>query len=235
MPSPSWWGGRTTLGCAAEGPVRRGLENGGMSFQGTDYRKRAILAVGQGALTAAYYATPDFIASKAGRGVAKTLLALGVTGLAASEYDDLKNRKCAEDGDAFVQLAAEAPGELIGGPAGHGGVDKQDGPLAAEGEHPDSEAAARPGCADGSPAGAQPKNFSEVWTSLTPARRAGLGAFALVAAAGGTLAIVGVERWIYGFGERRAARGVTAPHTKTGLVVGGLTVLMALIPTPEDK
>lgn len=193
-----------------------------MTSPGTDLRKRAILAAGQGALTALYYATPDVISSKAGRGVAKTMLALGVGGLAASEYDELKfgTRNRSDDGDLLVQPAAQAPGELIGGPG-----EQSDAPHPGSDERPQGEPDE-----DG-----MPQSFSQFWISLSPVSRVGLGGLAAAAGIGSILAAVAGERWIYRFGERRAARGVTAAHTKTGLVIGGLTALMALIPPPEDK
>ena len=207
---------------AAEALIRPSRDNGGMTSPGTDLRKRAILAAGQGALTALYYATPDVISSKAGRGVAKTMLAVGVGGLAASEYDQLKigKRSRNDDTDLLVQPAAQAPGELIGGPS-----EQADAPHPASGERPNGE--------DG--ADGKPQNFSQFWISLSPVSRVGLGGLAAVAGIGSVLAAAAGERWIYRFGERRAARGVTAAHTKTGLVIGGLTALMALIPPPEDK
>ncbi|VXC05777.1 conserved hypothetical protein [Pseudoclavibacter sp. 8L] len=207
---------------AAEALIRPSRDNGGMTSPRTDLRKRAILAAGQGTLTALYYATPDVISSKAGRGVAKTMLALGVAGLAASEYDELKlgKRGRTEDTDLLVQPAAQAPGELIGGPG-----DQADAPHPLPGERPQGEDEV-----DG-----KPQSFSQFWISLSPASRVALGGLAAAAGIGSILAAVAGERWIYRFGERRAARGVTTAHAKTGLVIGGLTALMALIPPPEDK
>lgn len=187
-----------------------------MSSQGTDLRKRAILSGGQGVLTAVYYATPDFISSKGLRGVVKTLLAAGVTALAASEYDDLKRDMRRADTDLLVQPAAQAPGELIGGPG-----DGNDEPHPAEREHPAIDA--------------DDKTFSDFWVSLPPSGRAALGGLGVVGALVTVAGIAAAERGIYRFSERRAERGVVAAHTKTGLVISGLTTLLALIPPPKDK
>lgn len=187
-----------------------------MSSQGTDLRKRAILSAGQGVLTAVYYATPDFISSKGLRGVVKTLLAAGVTALAASEYDDLKRDLRRADTDLLVQPAAQAPGELIGGPG-----DDNDEPHPAAGEHPGPDT--------------DDTTFSDFWVSLPPSGRATLGGLGLVGVLVTAAGIAAAERGIYRFSERRAERGVVAAHTKTGLVISGLTTLLALIPPPNDK
>lgn len=187
-----------------------------MSSQGTDLRKRAILSGGQGVLTAVYYATPDFISSKGLRGVVKTILAVGVTALAASEYDDLKRDRRSAESNLIVQPAAQAPGELIGGPGD-------------EGHEPHPTGAEQSG---GEP---KEKSFSDFWVSLPPARRATLGGLGFVGALVTVAGIAAAERGIYRFSERRAERGVVAAHTKTGLVISGLTTLLALIPPPKDK
>lgn len=188
-----------------------------MSFQGTDLRKRAMLSGGQGVLTAVYYATPDFISSRGVRGVVKTLLAAGVTALAFSEYDSLKPGNRGDDSDLLVQPAAQAPGELIGGSSS-----ENDEP------HPDNS----PFGSDGE---SNEKTFSDFWIALPSAGRVAFGALGVAGAVGTAAAIAAAERGIYRFGERRAERGVVAAHTKTGLVIGGLTALLALIPPPRDN
>ncbi|PPG26998.1 hypothetical protein [Pseudoclavibacter sp. RFBB5] len=188
-----------------------------MTSQSKAFGKRAILSTGQGLLTAAYYATPDFIPSKAARGVLKTAITLGITGLAVLEYRDAK-QGALEDSDLLVQPAAQAPGELIGGPR-----DENDAPHPAEGSR------------DEGGTGSTENSFSAFWLSLTPARRAALSGVGVAGALATVVGIAAAERGIYRFGERRAERGVTAAHTKTGLAIGGITTLIALIPTPKGK
>lgn len=187
-----------------------------MTAQSKAFGKRAILSTSQGVLTAVYYSTPDFIPSKLARGVVKTAITLGVTGLAVLEYRDEK-QAAVQRGDLLAQPAAQAPGELIGGPS-----DQNDEPHPAEGRR------------DGGGTGSQ-EGFSDFWLSLTPARRAGLSGLGIAGAIATAAGIAAAERGIYRFSERRAERGVVAAHTKTGLVISGLTTLLALIPPPKDK
>ncbi len=209
-------------GCSADRPVRR-VWSGAlarlilMTYQSKAFGKRAILSTGQGVLTAVYYSTPDFIPSKLARGVVKTAITLGITGLAVLEYRDEK-QGALEDSDLLVQPAAQAPGELIGGPS-----DRNDEPHPAEGLRDEGGAASRE------------KGFSDFWLSLTPARRAGLSGLGIAGALATAAGIAAAERGIYRFSERRAERGVVAAHTKTGLVISGLTTLLALIPPPKNK
>lgn len=50
-------------------------------------------------------------------------------------------------------------------------------------------------------------------------------------AVAGTLAVLG-ERWIYRFAERLRGRGVRAPHTAVGLVLGAAAAGLAVIEAP---
>lgn len=56
---------------------------------------------------------------------------------------------------------------------------------------------------------------------------------ALVAAT--TVASVAAERWLFRRGEARAAAGVRYPHTRTALVLGGLSTLLGLIPDSDER
>lgn len=49
-----------------------------------------------------------------------------------------------------------------------------------------------------------------------------------------TVASVAAERWLFRRGEARAAAGVRYPHTRTALVLGGLSLLLGLVPDPDD-
>lgn len=50
-----------------------------------------------------------------------------------------------------------------------------------------------------------------------------------------TVASVAAERWLFRRGEARAAAGVRYPHTRTALVLGGLSLLLGLVPDPDTR
>jgi|GEM_PF-351500 len=191
---------------------------------------RVLAAVVGGLASTAYYATPDVIRSRTGRGWAKAAL----TGVVlASSLPDLR-RSLAENrarqadevadralrdlsvpGEAAPDDAAPddaAPGEDVPGAgvpgntvpvAGLPGVDPEDG------EHVDWRA---------------------LWSGMSTRGRVTVTATAALGTVLSVASVVAVERAVFRRGERRRAAGVRYAHTRPALLWGALTTVLALLP-----
>lgn len=169
----------------------------------TTPRSRAWPAVVAGVATAAYYAVPDMTPSRTARAWLKT----GCLALACT---------------AAVPTSRAAVQDLRA----------QRDEIRAERA---AAAAAEVTVTDGTRVVGDPALDDEPAPG-TPSRRAQR----LAAVVGGTVVLAGsaaltvaAERGVYAFSERRAARGVTYAHTRTGLVLGAVSAALALLPEPR--
>lgn len=60
----------------------------------------------------------------------------------------------------------------------------------------------------------------------------GVGVAVIAAGVAGTVA---AERWVFRRGEARAAAGVRFAHTRTAVVLGAASALLALLPEPSER
>jgi hypothetical protein len=162
------------------------------------------------AFVVGWYALPDYVPSKT------TRTALKAVGLAT--FATLGIRE-AMTGDAL----REATDLLRGRPARARGAD------AAAGERPDDVTPPTPttGAATASHAsGVRNALDDEVATDDSASAAALAGAAVVVV--GSTALTVVVEKRVFRRNERRAAEGVRWPHTRTGVLFGLLTALVAV-------
>lgn len=167
---------------------------------------QALTALAAGAATTAYYATPDFIASRTARGWAKAgLMTLSV----ATSIPDLR-AAVATRGRTGTTGALRLPGADLPDATG---LDATERVARAVDENRTSD--------EGTPA----------LRDLRPVLVAGV-VTAVVAAS--TVATVAFERWMFRRGEARAAAGRPFAHTRAAVVLGVATTALGLLPTPTD-
>ncbi|SFK47771.1 hypothetical protein SAMN05216467_3513 [Cellulomonas sp. KH9] len=187
----------------------------------TTDRNRARDALVAGLTTAAYYAVPDVVSSRAARFWLKTaLLGLGMTTM-----------------EGMPTTRADWEAKRTSWREALAGVSSRDG---AGDAHPRSDADPDAAVSDPSDAGTTatdvlPGDGDDVTGRPSASQRAAaLGVVAVLVAAG-TVGPVAFERWVYRRGEARAAAGVRFPHTRTGVVMGVLAAAGAFIPEPSER
>ncbi len=182
----------------------------------TTDRNRARDALVAGLTTAAYYAVPDAVSSRAARFCLKTaLLGLGMTTMEAMPTT---RAGWAELRTSWRDAVAGGASREDAGP---------DGDHDAPGSDP-SDA--------GTPAtDVLPGDGDDVTGRPSASQRAAAVGVVAVLVAAATVGTVAFERWVYRRGEARAAAGVRFAHTRTGVVMGVLAAAGAFLPGPSSE
>ncbi|MFP3713525.1 hypothetical protein [Puerhibacterium sp. TATVAM-FAB25] len=189
---------------------------------------RALSATVAGVATTAYYATPDFIASRTARGWTKAGLSAVIL---ASSVPDFLAARAAARAEAEARAAAWATEDALEDGLEDGTDEVTDGAGAAD-------------AADRADAGLEdvPDNTlaptaedvlermaeqADELPGRAKAALAGLGAGVVLGSAALTVAL---ERWVYRKGEARAAAGKRWPHSGPAVLYGALAAAVALLP-----
>lgn len=176
------------------------------------------------AFVVGWYALPDYVASKTTRTALKTVGLAAFAGLGIREAvknDSLRETTDLLRGKTFARLAQDVKSarEEASTADGAGGAD-----VAAQ-AHASTDQPT-PGPAASQAAGVRNALDDEI-ASDESAGVAALAGAALVVAGSTALTVV-VEKRVFRRNERRAAEGVRQPHTRTGVLFGVLTALVAV-------
>ncbi len=184
-----------------------------------DLGHRLPEALASGALTFAWYALPDAVASRRARGVAKAALfvPMAAIGVMAGRRD----------------AAAEAADDAAD-PAAHGRLGRIRALTHTEPVLDLSAIEADAGHDAGAVEGRR------LAARIPSARQAALIAAGLAVVAVSAAGFVATERGVHRYGERLGARGVRLPHTRIGVVAGlasvGLSLATDQLPVgPRDR
>lgn len=162
------------------------------------------------AFVVGWYSLPDYVRSRSARAALKAAGLVVFTALSARE--------------AFASGTAQETVALLRGrrvrPAGTPGL-----PTSTAGREADREDAST-GAVASQAAGVRHALDDDIGPD-DGARAAALAGAGL-AVVGGTVLTVVVERWLFRRDERRASEGVRRPHTRSGLLLGVLTALVAV-------
>jgi hypothetical protein len=176
------------------------------------------------AFVVGWYALPDYVSSKTARTALKTVGLAAFAGLGIREAvknDSLRETTDLLRGKTFTRLAQDVRSAREGaGAADDAGSADVAAQLDASMDQP------TPGPAASQAAGVRNALDDEI-ASDESAGAAALAGAALVVAGSTALTVV-VEKRVFRRNERRAAEGVRGPHTRTGVLFGVLTALVAV-------